>query len=402
MNQEYIWKAGDRLKIRDKETFILFIAGTSLSFFIVINGIQLMNGWLNQIRHGQEEEGYKSAVEFEVMTMEEDDPRWDESYTKTDEDTLLYQEKADRLWELLEAQEENVYFRTSVDVGREAASEQVDIVLSGTEGWYRTLRSGQYQEGVKLRESGGCVYLSEAAEQMYAEWIDGQEVIRADGRIYPVMGIFEDYRMSDQLSGENIEICFYYIPQAGDPVYDRLGSMFPFGRVTIGMGSDREDVTEAADALMAEIEAELGYFTAVEENPDDGMSGGEQFYAKMKSIVLLLLFLISLLNCRQITALWIRRRQKELVICKTFGMNDRQLLLRVLRELLGMLGISMAVVPGIHGIDLLLSGNGMDLQLALQDSALLLGAFLIIMAVAVLPVLNRIRSIVPAQGLRGE
>lgn len=391
------------MRIRDMETFILFVAGTSLSFFIVINGIQLMNGWMNQIRHGQEEERYSSAVEFKVRRLAEDDPRRWELYTLTDEDALLHRENAGRLRKLLMEQEENVYVRSSAAIGRSLRDEPVNVVVAGTGGWYRTLRSGQYPEGLEWQGSDGCVYLSEAAEQLYAEWINGQEVLRIAGNVYPVMGIFENYRMSDQLSGENIEICLYYVPNEGDDIYDRWGPSLHSGEIWIGMGSDRTDVRVAADALMAEIEAELGYVTAVVEDDTAGaLSGSEQFYARMKSVVLLLLFVVSLLNCRQITALWIRRRQKELVIAKAFGMNDRQLLLRMLGELAGMLGISLAAVLCINGVYLLISRSSMDIRLALQDAGLLAGAFLIMMAVTILPVLCRIQSVAPAQGLRGE
>ncbi len=395
------------MKIRDKETFILFVAGTSLSFFIVINGIQLMNGWMNQIRHGQEERQYSSAVEFKVMRWAEDDPHWEEGLTMMDEEwereLLVRKKDVAQLMKLLMEQGENVYLRTGAAIGRSVRDEPVDVVVAGTGGWYRTLRSGQYPEGLEWQGSDGCVYLSEAAEQLYAEWIDGQEVLRIAGNVYPVMGIFENYRMSDQLSGENIEICLYYVPKEGDDIYDRWASCLQYGEIWIVLGSDRTDVGAAADALMSEIEAELGYVTAVVEGDTSGaLSGSEQFYARMKSVVLLLLFVVSLLNCRQITALWIRRRQKELVIAKAFGMNDRQLLLWMLGELAGMLGISLAAVLCINGVYLLISRSSMDIRLALQDAGLLAGAFLIMMAVTILPVLGRIQSVAPAQGLRGD
>lgn len=129
----------------------------------------------------------------------------------------------------------------------------------------------------------------------------------------------------------------------------------------------------------------------------------DKFYARIKATVLIVVFLVSLLNVRQITRLWITRKKQELVIQKTFGMEDRQITGRLLGELLLMLACTFAVFFVLDGIyNWVLQKGRAEWRLVLQNGGLLLGAFLIIIAVTLIPVLQGVRQVVPAQGLRGK
>lgn len=386
------------MKIRDKEAFLLFVAGLSLSFFIVINGTHLINAWFTQLLKSQDESGYRNSVLLEVVHEHK------ESWETTEDIVMDYQrqlEDASEFLELLAAQEITTYIKgLTLPVGAAAEEVMVDVIVSGREEWYRTLQSGRYPYASEWQKTGRLAVISQAAEK-YVEVIDGQKVIKIDGENYQVLGVFEHYQVSEG----TIEISIYYVPaQKDDILHQKLARAFQNGVGRwICFGSNTGDVAEAAKSFMAELEAVGGYSVSVSEyNYDEANFIIERFYARIKGVVLLVLFFVSLINCREITELWITRKKMDLVILKTFGMNNRQILLRVLGELVQMLVISLVAVVCIDGIYRLFTRTHMEPGSLLRSGAILLGAFLIVIGASIIPIVQQVYRNVPAQGLRGE
>lgn len=387
------------MKIRDKEAFLLFVAGLSLSFFIVINGAHLVNAWFTQLLKSQDESGYRNSILLEVTPEQRE-----ESWGTTEDIVRDYQlqlEKASEFLELLTAQEVTAYIKgLFLPVGAAAEEMKVDVILSGREEWYRTLQSGRYPYASEWQKTGKLAVISRAAEK-YVEVIDGQRMIKIGGENYQVMGVFENYQVSEG----NIEISIYYVPtQKDDILHQKLAYAFQsgYGR-WICFGSNAGDVAEAAKAFMTELEAAGGYSVSVSEyNYDEANFIIEQFYARIKGVVLFVLFLVSLINCREITELWITRKKVDLVILKTFGMNNRQIILRVLAELVQMLVVSLVAVVCFDGVYRLFSRTYMEPGSLLRSFLLLMGAFLIVIGASMIPIVQQVCRCVPAQGLRGE
>lgn len=387
------------MKIRDKEAFLLFVAGLSLSFFIVINGAHLINAWFTQLLKSQDESGYRNSVLFEVSA------EYKGENLQTDADIVKdYQrqlEKVSDFLELLAAQEVTTYIKNiSLPVGAAAEEIGVDVIISGREEWYRTLQSGRYPYASEWQKTGRLAVISQAAEK-YVEVIDGQEVIKIGGENYQVLGVFEHYQVSEG----NVEISIYYVPtQKDDILHQKLADAFRGGYERwICFGSNVGDVAETAKSFMIELEAVGGYSVSVSEyNYDEANFIVEQFYARIKGVVLLILFFVSLINCREITELWITRKKMDLVILKTFGMNNQQILLRVLGELVQMLVISLVAVVCMDGVYRLFTRTHMEPGSLLRSGAILLGAFLIVIGASIIPIVQQVYSNVPAQGLRGE
>lgn len=386
------------MKIRDKEAFLLFVAGLSLSFFIVINGTHLINAWFTQLLKNQDESGYRNSVLLEVVHEHK------ESWETTEDIVMDYQgqlENASEFLELLAAQEVTTYIKDlTLPVGAAAEEVRVDVIISGREEWYRTLQSGRYPYASEWQKTGRLAVISQAAEK-YVEVIDGQRVIKIDGENYQVLGVFEQYQVSEG----TIEISIYYVPtQKDDILHQKLADAFQRGFSRwICFGSNTGDVAEAAKSFMAELEAVGGYSVSVSEyNYDEANFIIERFYARIKGVVLLVLFFVSLINCREITELWITRKKMDLVILKTFGMNNRQILLRVLGELVQMLVLSLVAVVCIDGIYRLFTRAHMEPGSLLRSGAILLGAFLIVIGASIIPIVQQVYRNVPVQGLRGE
>lgn len=397
------------MKIRDKEAFILFVAGASLSFFIVINGVQLLNAWFTQMTMGMEEQGFQNSV---VLTIEVD-----REYSESVEgpmDADLYQEnvqkqyqeqkeKASILLNVLAEQEGDavIYlWDLYLPIGANAESQPVNVILSGREDWYRALETGAYPPAEDWQGKGGQAVISEAAKK-YVELREDRKVIQINGEDYQVLGVFKNYQVSEG----DVEICIYYDSREEiEVVRYRLAAMTTLpSEIHICVGSSQEEVGELAEKLKAELEEALDAPISLSEYEARSGNGMDKFYARIKATVLIVVFLVSLLNVRQITRLWITRKKQELVIQKTFGMEDRQITGRLLRELLQMLACTFAVFFVLDGIyNWALQKGRIEWRLVLQNGGLLLGAFLIIIAVTLIPVLQGVRQVVPAQGLRGE
>lgn len=397
------------MKIRDKEAFILFVAGTSLSFFIVINGVQLLNAWFTQMTMGMEEQGFQNSV---VLTIEVD-----REYSESVEgpmDADLYQENVQKQYQeqkekvsillnvLAEQEGDAVIYLWDLylPIGANAESQPVNVILSGREDWYRSLETGAYPLAEDWQGKGGQAVISEAAKK-YVELREDRKVIQINGEDYQVLGVFKNYQVSEG----DVEICIYYDSREEiEVVRYRLAAMTTLpSEIHICVGSSQEEVGELAEELKAELEEALDAPISLSEYEARSGNGMDKFYARIKATVLIVVFLVSLLNVRQITRLWITRKKQELVIQKTFGMEDRQITGRLLGELLLMLACTFAVFFVLDGIyNWVLQKGRAEWRLVLQNGGLLLGAFLIIIAVTLIPVLQGVRQVVPAQGLRGK
>ncbi|MDE7367524.1 MAG: hypothetical protein K2N24_09235 [Lachnospiraceae bacterium] len=400
------------MKIRDKEAFILFVAGTALSFFIVMNGIQLLNAWFTQMTMGMEEQGFQNSV---VLNMFDVDREYLDSLEgQMDADLFQeifqkqYQEQKENasiLLNILAEQEGDavIYlWDLYLPVGANAEREPVNIILSGREDWYRSLETGAYPPAADWQGKGRQAVISEAAKK-YVELREGRQVIQINGEDYQVLGVFQNY----QISEGDVEICIYYDSkeEIAQLVQHELAWAFQMpAERHICVGSNQGEVREIAEELKTELEEALEDVPiSLSEYESHTGNGMDKFYARIKATVLVVVFLVSLLNVRQITRLWITRKKQELVIQKTFGMEDRQIIGRLLRELLQMLVCTFVVILCLSVFySSIVQSAGMEWRLALQNGGLLLGAFLIIIAVTLIPILQGVRQVVPAQGLRGE
>lgn len=383
------------MKIRDKETFILFVLGLGLSFFIVINGIQLINAWFTELARGQDTYSYSAMLKIQRDFSEVEDVE------DSQEDNRIQYEKARQCLELLTTQEETVYISgISLPVGKGSVEQLVNVICSGDGQWYRRLQSGSYPTSDKWKESERMAVINEAAK-IYTEVVEGQEVIKIDGEDYQVIGVLE----SSQISDAEAEICIFYKPEPNDTVQSHLAHAFSHGfERYIGIGSMQGDVTETARDLSAELEKVTGYPVSIVE--DQGTDNTKQvivFYARIKGWILGILFFVSLLNCWKITQLWITKKRKDLLIYKTFGFSGGQIFGRVMVELLQMVTLTLLLAACLEiGYLLIFQSGYTDWKMVLRGCGVLLAAFLVTMAVTVIPVMENIRKLAPAQGLREE
>lgn len=384
-------------KIRDKETFILFIIGFGLSFFIVLNGYHLLNAWFTQMIKSQSETAYQNHVQFTAAT------NVPEKWQQTMEESIAERQqaiiKADELLHILSRQNDTTYIKDIyLPIGSAAQYESTDIILSYSEEWYRTLQSGYYPTKKQINSGKKFAVISESAK-VYVEHSEDGEIIKINGETYFVTGVFENY----QSSGYDMKICFFYSPNEGyqqdiihERIADHLINGFPY---EISIGSNVQDVADAAKQLMDTIQSKFDCSTDVSDYSEDNSIA--KFYAGIKAVVLGILFFVSILNCIQITRLWMVRKQKDLIILKTYGFENYQIVARLTGELVQMMLISLLCVVLLDTLYMIRTASfALSLRVYVQNASLLLIAFIIVIILTMAPITEHVKKIEPAIGLR--
>lgn len=384
-------------KIRDKETFILFIIGFGLSFFIVLNGYHLLNAWFTQMIKSQSKASYQNHVQFTAATNvpERRQQTMEESFAERQQAIM----KTDELLHILSRQNDTTYIKDIyLPIGSAAQYESTDIILSYNEEWYRTLQSGYYPTKEQINSGKKYAVISDSAKA-YVEQSEEGEIIKINGEPYFVTGVFENY----QASGYDMEISFFYLPDIDyqkDIIHQRVAKHLLYGwSLDICLGSNTQDVTDSAKQLMDTIESEFDCSTAVSDYSED--TSIAKFYAGIKAVVLGILFFVSILNCIQITRLWMVRKQKDLIILKTYGFENYQIAARLAGELVQMMLISLLCVVLLDTLYMIRTASfSLSLRVYVQNASLLLIAFIIIIILTMAPITEHVKKIEPAIGLR--
>lgn len=384
-------------KIRDKETFILFIIGFGLSFFIVLNGYHLLNAWFTQMIKSQSEASYQNHVQFTAATNvpERRQQTMEESFAERQQAIV----KTDELLHILSRQNDTTYIKDIyLPIGSAAQYESTDIILSYSEEWYRTLQSGYYPTKEQLNSGKKYAVISESAKA-YVEQAEDGEIIKINGHAYWVTGVFDNY----QASGYDMKICFFYSPDEGyqqDIIHERIADYLINGfPLDISIGSNTQDVSDAAKELTDIIESKFNCSTDVSDYSED--TSIAKFYAGIKAVVLGILFFVSILNCIQITRLWMVRKQKDLIILKTYGFENYQIVARLAGELVQMMLISLLCIVLLDTLYMIRTASfSLSLWVYVQNASLLLIAFIIVIILTMAPITEQVKKIEPAIGLR--
>lgn len=382
-------------KIRDKETFILFIIGFCLSFFIVLNGYHLLNAWYMEMIKLQSETKYVNSVQFSI------EGELDESVMTIAESRILREKnkkKADGILHVLAGQDKTTYLKgIYLPIGKAAEPQYTNVILSYSEEWYRTLQSGRYPTKEELESDTKYAVISESAQQYVEESAEG-DVIRIQGEKYIVSGVFDNYKASEY----DMEICIFYKTDHGnaeDIVHQKIADALEGGMLDVCIGSNQYRVEKLGNKLMNEIRGEYQCNTALVEYMDE--DSGSDLYAEIKGVLLVVLFLVSMINCSQIAKLWMVKKQRDLVILKTYGFNNNKIIKKIAVELIQIISVSMLLVTLLDCVYLcVFNPIEVPINVYIRNAFFLLLAFLVVMMIAISPAVHSVKKIEPAIGLR--
>lgn len=376
----------------DKKLIILFIIGFSLSFFIVSAGWHLVNEWYLQMMKSQGEDGFSNSITLVLREMNDDgQSTLEEEKQKFD---LKKQEIKDILNRLKDYDVTTYVQGLYLPVGEASKYEYTNVIISYSGDWYRRLNTGKYPTKEAIKEGQKYAVISEGA-LIYTE--DNGKIIKINGEEHIVAGVFDNYH-----SEYDMEICIFYSPEYSDNniILQRLAESLMNGwEIQLVFGDDIIPVEEYAREFKNKLEEV--YDTQIQladyrENKEELTR-----YTQIKGFILTLMFLFSLINCTQITRLWIVKKHKELLILRTYGYGNSKLTLKFIKELSCIVGISLLLVIILDIMYFLIKDYGRDYLLAaLRNSYILLVAFLLMVIIASVPISEKVKSISPAEGMR--
>lgn len=95
------------------------------------------------------------------------------------------------------------------------------------------------------------------------------------------------------------------------------------------------------------------------------------------------------------------RKQKDLIILKTYGFENYQIVARLTGELVQMMLISLLCVVLLDTLYMIRTASfALSLRVYVQNASLLLIAFIIVIILTMAPITEHVKKIEPAIGLR--
>jgi putative ABC transport system permease protein len=169
--------------------------------------------------------------------------------------------------------------------------------------------------------------------------------------------------------------------------------------LSICIGSNLKSVEKDTEELLNQLSNKYSASIEIEDYSEE--TEVANFYAGIKALILIVLFLVSLINCLQISKLWILRKKKDLVILRAYGMDNRKIIFNISGELVQMIFVSMLFVFVLNLIyNIIFNSGKLVMSIYIRNSLFLLGAFLVVVLFTIIPAIDSVRRINPAQGLR--
>lgn len=379
-------------KIRDKETFILFIIGFGLSLFIVMNGYHLMNAWYKQYEKKISSYNYSKSMSFCDTNV-----RYGE-FTKEEYEAYEAQFSVDaaQMIQMLSGREVTTYISKYFTVQGFSDPLLVDVVFSYQDEWFGELQSGRYPEKEDILQGKRYVLIGE--DILIDEWVEGSgQTLKVAGDEYEIIGVFKNYSMS----GVDDSVVIFYPPGADpeDGFHANIAFFLDIGDVLVTVGSNSGNVEDNYAKLLQDIESSAA-FAVLEEDAIPPQETNNKVYFQIKLAVLVAMYLISMINCFYLSRLWAVRKQKDFMIMKIYGMDDKQILTRAFAELASNIGAVFLFVILLDGLYSLIFRQNTYASISVYGLKTVFVAIGCMILFTLIPIRWMIRKTNPAEKIR--
>lgn len=376
-----------RLKfiLRDIPTTLLIITGFMLSYFVTINGINMMNNITNEMKKSNQrlyENESRFLVDFMIPTeyMVADEPKF---IARIDTFIDGFQPKNGNL----------IINNYSVIVGDNMECMFSDVVCVENEDLGLKLVSGRMPIQEDIDEKNNVVLLSTEYEKHTVQR-DGKTQIRLNDIYYNVIG----YYKTKVLTSERRDIILFKKTFSEKTMSNFLSDLFEIGYMNVIYGGNNIDINKEYSTLTG-IVKRYNYIVG-EDIFKEGDTSFEK-RTKFNKMFLGVLFGFTLINCIVISSLWIQKRYKELVIRKTFGYDIKQIICLLVKDLFkySLISYVLAII-----IQLFYSGiwnnNFIKIEYFIQNSIYVIGSIVLVITVTMIIPLIKIRNEIPAKKLQ--
>ncbi len=365
------------MRKQDKKIQALFIIGFAITLFVVLNGYSLMSQWYNSYENGKLSYAYATYNDLEDIRAFDSDSGFE--YANDSEYAEAIKTDASFLVSTLQNKDATTYLNFWLDINfLNDGGVMADVVFSCPCKWYGALSNGDLPTDEDLASGKYMVLIGESFLD-YTITVNGTMYIELLGENFEVVGVLDNYQLTD----EDYSLVIFYPNLEENVVLEYLEDILKSRVVTLVVGSDTgsvdactADIIESLESagVMKKIASGIQVYTAYATNKS---------YYIIKLIVIILVYIISLINCIYIALLWARHRRADYVIMRIYGLERDQITGLLMKEMAKYMGASFLVALAMELIyELIFNGRLTGVTLNMTGVYMVLIA-LLIMALSV-------------------
>ena len=387
VKENFILKVKHRIKLffRDMPTTLLIIIGFTLSYFIAINGIALINTISS-------EQGKKKQTTYENEQVFSVDFCVPETYFIKNE--AMYIKRIHDFLDKFDTEIGNLAINDYVGfVGDSMIPTRTNVILAENEDLGIKIVSGRLPSEEEIRDKTNVALISKEYKKNTVEK-NGATFIRINEFYFSVIGYFE----TDIVTEDRRDIILFRNTFSDELMNQFVINLFEFYNTNIIYGSNVQDISTAYQDL-SKIVNQSGYRIG-----EDLFKGSDPYInkkEKFNKMFLGVLLIFCLINCAVISNVWIRRRFQELVIRKTMGYSMRQIIWMLAVDLFGY-GIISCILAIISQLiySKFLNENVLQMKYFVQNSIYILGVMLVVILITLVIPMIQIRNVIPKRKIR--
>lgn len=369
-----------KLFFRNKSITTLLILGLLVSYFIVINGVAMLNSITEEQNKSMAEE-YKNEKKFILA-------KYIPEVTATDK-VAIFESRFENTIKTLGTGKGNLMLKGhGVNVGAALKGVYADVIYSLEDKLNKKIVSGRMplQEEITSKEK---VALVSRDMEKYIEKKDNILQIQISDIVYKVTGIFE----TNDISSTRADIVLF-MDSFTDEEIKIMANRIKFVAVSYSGNISEADYQELLQKVKRNGEI-------ADENIENNDSENKNRILFNK-IFMIILFVFSLINCMVISNVWINSRFRELVIRKTIGYSVMQVVGLLISDLLkySCISVGLAIVFQTV-ISKLLMENSMSMKYSINNTIYLVVSLGIIVALSLVVPIIKLKKLLPARKVNG-
>lgn len=369
-----------KLFFRNIYIVILLIAGLALSYFIVINGVALINTISDEQSKSSKEhsDNEKQIICYTgyngVMSQEE---------------SVKYENRVIDFYKSLHVDSGKLFIEGyGISIAKAQILKNAQIVWTENTDFDKKLVSGRIPNDDEIYNKSNVVLISKEM-QKYTVKREQSTQILLNNTYYTVIGVYETNDISELRS----DVCFFKSTFSSKQLQEVANYLLKSGRCALRYCEDNTD--NGYNGLINDIRKN-GF-----DVDEDGINEVSSIYnkkAKLNKAFMMVLFVFCLINCMVISNVWVQSRMRELVIRKTMGYSMFQIEKLLVFDL-----IKYSIVAFISAFIMqitftfITSGNTLKLQYFGKNTIYILLSMALVIVISLIIPLIKIKNTIPAR-----
>lgn len=370
------YKRKINLFFRNKSITLLLILGLIISYFIVINGVSMINE-ISKKQINNKKEAYENEKKF---LMSEGRGEY-----LDDIESVKYKNTLIDMFTNLDMGKGNLIIEGHiVFIGNSLRGVYSDIIVSLEDKLDKKIVNGRMPTEDELKNKENVVLISTEIQE-FVDVVDGIDTILIDNETYKVVGVF---KTNDITEGRADIIMF--MDTFSDEYIEEICDNYQVYEICFGGNITEEDY----DALIEKI---INAGQIVEEDYDDETQENKN-REKFNNRFMIILFCFSMINCMVITNVWINSRFRELLIRKTMGYSMIQIVKLVITDLFKYSIVSVIIAAIVQFLtNNILIKNSVAMEYTLDNLLYLVLAIIVIIMTSIIIPMIKLGKILPSK-----